>query len=148
MRIRNEKYLHFFMSPFVAISSYFQQICFETVVVTADIDTHESGHGLADDTAMGMPADQIVVETRVKRQVANQILHARVKAVMARIMAVQEDMRDMMGAEQRRHSRLHFGTNHIDVVGIEFFVAHHDFANAPVLPAVPFVHSLAFPNTH
>ena len=64
---------------------------------------------------MGMPTDQIVVETRVKRQVVNQILHTRVKAVMARIMAVQEDMRDMMGAEQRRHSRLHFRTNHIDV---------------------------------
>ena len=44
------------------------------IVVASDIDSHETGYDLADDTAMGMPADQIVVETCVERQVVDKIL--------------------------------------------------------------------------
>ena len=38
--------------------------------------------------------------------------------------------------------------NHIDVVGVEFQIARYDFTNAPVLPSVPFINPLAFPNPH
>ena len=73
---------------------------------------------------MCVSADYIVVKLRVERKLMYEVLHPRVKAVMARFVAVQEDMRHMVGAEYRRDALFHLGANHIDIIGIEFLVGY------------------------
>ena len=120
----------------------------ELVVVAADVDAHEAGDDFADDTSVRVTANQIIVELRVKWQLMHQVFHSRVEAVMARLMAVQENVRDMMRTKYRRDAGLHLRFDHIDLIGVEIHIPGYDLTNAPVLPAVPFIHPLVFPDTH
>lgn len=56
---------------------------------------------------------------------------------MVRLVAVQGDVRQMVGAEDIRHVWLHRLPNALDVEGAELLVALLDVGDAPVLPAVP-----------
>ena len=93
-------------------------------------------------------ANQIIAVQRVKRQLADQIFHTGVKAVMARSMTVQQGVRGMMGSESGRNSRFHLRVDHINIVCVDFQVTGLDVDDAPVLPAVPLVDPLVVPNSH
>lgn len=78
----------------------------------------------------------------------DQILHPCVKAVMARLVPVQPDVRHMMCAKSGRHPRLHLRADHVDIVCVELHITGFDVNDAPVLPAVPLVDPLVLPNPH
>ena len=54
---------------------------------------------------------------------------------MARLVAVQPDVRHVMCAKRGRHSRFHFRPDHVHVVCVEFHIPGFDVDDAPVLPA-------------
>lgn len=67
---------------------------------------------------------------------------------MARLVAVQPDVRHVMCAKRGRHSRFHFRPDHVHVVCVEFHIPGFDVDDAPVLPAVPVIDPLVVPNPH
>ena len=93
-----------------------------------------------------MSADEILVIQRVEGQLVDQILHAGVEAVVARLMPVQPDVRNVMCAKSGRHPRFHLRPDHVHVVCVEFHIPGFDVNDAPVLPAVPLVDPLVLPN--
>ena len=97
---------------------------------------------------MCVSADQVIVIHRVEGQFVDQILHAGVEAVVARLVPVQPDVRDVMCAKSGRHPRFHLRPDHVHIVCVEFHIPRFDVDDAPVLPAVPLVDPLVLPNPH
>ena len=125
-----------------------QNKCLENVIIAADIDSHEAGNDLSDHAPVGVATDQIVVIKRIKRQIVNKVLHAGIKAVMARLVTVQPDVRNVMCAKRSRHPRFYTRPDHVNVIGVKFHVATFNVDDPPVLPAVPLVDPLIIPDAH
>ena len=127
---------------------YFQYKGFQLVIIAANVDSHEAGNNLSDHAPVGVATDQIVVIKRIKWQIVNQVLHAGIKAVMARFVTVQFDVRNVMCAKRSRHTRLHTGPDHVNVISVKFHITAFNVDDPPVLPAVPLVDPLVVPDAH
>ena len=115
----------------------FQQVVHQYSVVAAHVHAVEALDNLADDALVGVAADEGVGEGVVEGQLRRQVLHSRVEAVVVRLVTVQGDVRQMVGAEDVRHVRPYRLLDALDIVGVELLVALLDVGDAPVLPAVP-----------
>ena len=124
------------------------QPAYQEIESPADVDSHEAGNDLSDHAPVGVATDQIVVVKRIKRQIVNKVLHAGIKAVMARLVTVQPDVRNVMRAKRSRHPRLHTGPDHINVISVKFHVAAFNVDDPPILPAIPLVDTLIIPDAH
>lgn len=129
-------------------TSDFKHEGFQVVVIAVDVDSHEAGNNLSDHAPVGVPTDQIVVIKRIKWQNVNKVLHVGIKAVMARLVTVQPDVRNVMCAKRSRHPRFHTRPDHVNVIGVKFHVATFNVDDPPVLPAVPLVDPLIIPDAH
>ena len=127
---------------------YLQHKGFQVVIIATDVDSHEAGNDLSDHAPMGVATDQIVVIKRIKWQIVNKVLHAGIKAVMARLVTVQPDVRNVMCAKRSRHPRFHTRPDHVNVIGVKFHVATFNVDDPPVLPAVLLVDPLIIPDAH
>ena len=108
----------------------------------------EAGDDLADDTPVGVAADECVGEGVVEGELRHQVLHPRVEAVVVRRVAVQGDVRQMVGAEDVRHIGLHRLPDALNIEGAELLVPLLDVGNSPVLPAVPRKERVIFVPAH
>lgn len=86
-------------------------------VVATDVHAVESLDDLADDTLVGVAADERVREGIIKGKLRHQVAHPRVEAVVVRLEAVQGDVRQMVGAEDVRHIGLHRLPDALNVEG-------------------------------
>lgn len=117
-------------------TSDFKHKGFQPVVIATDVNSHEAGNNLSDHAPVGVTTDQVVVIKRIKRQIVNKVLHAGIKAVMARFVTVQPDVRNVMRAKRSRHPRFHIRPDHVNVIGVKFHVAAFDVDDPPVLPTI------------
>ena len=120
-----------------SLFSQFQQVVHQNAVVATDVHAVESLDDLADDTLVGVSADEGVREGVVEGKLRHQVAHPRVEAVVVRLEAVQGDVRQMVGAEDVRHVWLQRLPDALDVEGAELLVPLLNVWNSPILPAVP-----------
>ena len=92
-------------------------------VVTAHIHAVESLDDLTDDALVGVPADEGVREGVVEGKLRDQVAHPRVEAVVVWLVAVQGNVRQMVGAEDVRHVRPHRLSDALNIIGVELLVA-------------------------
>ena len=106
-------------------------------VVAADVHAVEARDDFADNTPVGVTTDEGVGEGVVEGQLRRQILHSRVEAVVTRRVAVEGDVREVVGAEDVRHVWLHRLLYALDIEGTELLVSLFDVGDTPILPSAP-----------
>ena len=67
---------------------------------------------------------------------------------MSRLVTIQPDVWNVMGAKRSRHPRLHIGPDHVNVIGVKFHITALYVDDPPVLPAIPLVDPLIIPDAH